>query len=284
MSVWRRTGRGALWPLAVLWRTVFAEPYREAQAECRAFDRTAEADRFDRDLFVTLLVCALSLSLIHYTTPSALIEWLSALGLHGPAAWLHSELAETEARSLPRLAFWASVSVFGYVLVPVLAIRLLMRRRVVDFGLRVRGIWRHAWIYGLMFAVMLPVVWIMSAEESFAATYPFLRLEEEEPLWPRFWIWQAMYAAQFLALEFFFRGFLVHGLRRRFGYYAVFVMVVPYCMIHFGKPMPETLGAILAGLILGSLSLKTRSIWFGAALHVAVALAMDLSVLARHHS
>ena len=65
------------------------------------------------------------------------------------------------------------------------------------------------------------------------------------------------------------------GLRHRFGFYAIFAMMVPYCMIHFGKPMPETFAAIIAGIVLGFMSLKTRSIWLGAAIHVAVALGMD---------
>ena len=35
-------------------------------------------------------------------------------------------------------------------------------------------------------------------------------------------------------------------------------MIVPYCMIHYGKPLPETLGAIGAGLILGTLAMRTQ--------------------------
>ena len=58
-------------------------------------------------------------------------------------------------------------------------------------------------------------------------------------------------------------------------------MTVPYCMIHFGKPMPETFGAIGAGVVLGFMSLKTRSIWLGAMLHVAVAWSMDAAALWR---
>jgi membrane protease YdiL (CAAX protease family) len=46
-------------------------------------------------------------------------------------------------------------------------------------------------------------------------------------------------------------------------------------MIHFGKPIQETLGAIVAGILLGFMALKTRSIWLGAALHIAVAWTMD---------
>lgn len=57
---------------------------------------------------------------------------------------------------------------------------------------------------------------------------------------------------------------------------AVLLAVMPYCMIHFGKPMPETLGAIFAGIALGTLSLFTRSIWLGVAIHVSVAVSMDL--------
>ncbi len=91
--------------------------------------------------------------------------------------------------------------------------------------------------------------------------------------------WWALYALQFVALEFFFRGFMVHGLKWRLGYAAIFVMVVPYNMIHFGKPLAEAIGAILGGVTLGTLSLKTRSVWWGAALHIAVAATMDLLAL-----
>ena len=60
---------------------------------------------------------------------------------------------------------------------------------------------------------------------------------------------------------------------------AIFVMMVPYCMLHFGKPMPETFGAIIAGIVLGFACLKTGSIWLGAAIHIAVAWSMDTLVL-----
>src|SRR5690606_8230997 len=79
-----------------------------------------------------------------------------------------------------------------------------------------------------------------------------------------------------VSLEFFFRGFMLKALAPRLGSSAIFVMVVPYCMIHFGKAMPETLGAIVAGLVLGTLAMRTRSIWGGVLLHIAVALTMDL--------
>src|SRR5204863_4023317 len=88
--------------------------------------------------------------------------------------------------------------------------------------------------------------------------------------------WELMYAAQFLSLEFFFRGFMLHGTKRSLGAHAIWVMVVPYCMIHYRKTFAETMGAIVAGLVLGVVSLRTRSIWGGVVIHICVAVSMDL--------
>jgi membrane protease YdiL (CAAX protease family) len=92
-------------------------------------------------------------------------------------------------------------------------------------------------------------------------------------------VWEVLYAAQFFSLEFFFRGYWLRSMRTALGSNAIFAMVVPYCMIHFGKPFPETLAAIAAGVFLGTLAMKTRSIWSGFLIHVSVAISMDLAAL-----
>jgi membrane protease YdiL (CAAX protease family) len=129
---------------------------------------------------------------------------------------------------------------------------------------------------------MVPLVLVFSTVAEFQRIYPFYRgWTPEDDGWGRLLAWEASYALQFVALEFFFRGFLVHGLKHRFGVYSVFVMTLPYCMIHFGKPLPECLASIIAGVFLGFMSLKTRSVWLGAALHVSVAWGMDFCSLYR---
>ena len=72
---------------------------------------------------------------------------------------------------------------------------------------------------------------------------------------------------------------MLHGNKKRFGFYSILVMTIPYCMIHFGKPLPETLAAIIAGVVLGVLSLKSNSIWLGVAIHFSVAITMDFCSL-----
>ena len=86
------------------------------------------------------------------------------------------------------------------------------------------------------------------------------------------------------ALEMFFRGFWLGVLRKSFGSGAIFAMAVPYCMIHYGKPFFEANGAIVAGIALGSLSMKTKSIYQGFLVHVTVAGLMDWLSLAHRHA
>ena len=51
-------------------------------------------------------------------------------------------------------------------------------------------------------------------------------------------------------------------------------------MIHYNKPLAEVFGAFVAAMVLGTLSLRTRSIWCGALIHITVAVTMDAFALA----
>ena len=239
----------------------------------------AEHPDLDRKAIAVLLTACIALTLQYYLFRSgsfeqapALLDWL---GAKDAANWIHGQTYDVQDRQLAQLLFWAGGSVVTYVLIPALVIRFVLRERIAAYGLNLRGIAGSSWLYLVMFLLMLGPLVLVSQSGAFQAKYPFYHLQAGEPFWPRLWIWEAAYIVQFFALEFFFRGFMLHGLRRRLGIYAVFVMTVPYCMIHFGKPMAETCAAIGAGVVLGLMSLKTRSIWLGACLHVAVAMTMD---------
>jgi membrane protease YdiL (CAAX protease family) len=173
--------------------------------------------------------------------------------------------------------WWTGWRVFGYVVIPVIAILCLPGERVRDYYISAKGFFRHLWIYGLMFVAFSPIVIIASLSDSFRETYPFYRMANRSQF--DLWAWEGLYVIQFMALEFFFRGFMLQSLRRVLGANAIFVMIVPYCMIHYGKPMPETFGAIGAGLVLGTLAMRTRSIWGGVLIHAGVAISMDVLAL-----
>ncbi len=288
--------------LMKLWTRIFTEPQQRTDEYARQW--STENKGFDRKTAIVLVTCAISLTILEYYAMSNrypdTVSLLDAVGLESLACWLDASLdrfslprycsasdawtathpaRENASAELGRLAYWATGCIIAYLVIPVFVVKVVLREKLTDYGFALKGALKDSWIYGLMFAVVLPLVVLVSFDTHFQHTYPFYRLGEGEALWPRFWIWECLYFLQFLSLEFFFRGFLVHGTKHRLGYASIFVMMVPYCMIHFGKPMPETFGAIIAGIALGSLSLKARSIWLGVAIHVSVALTMDFASL-----
>jgi len=175
--------------------------------------------------------------------------------------------------------WWGVVHLGGYVLVPALYLRFVLGREVADFGLR----WAETsrWL-GWYAALAVPIVcfaFLASHSGAFTRTYPFYDLAGRS--WMDLLAWQCIYLAQFLFLEFFFRGFLLKALAPGLGAASIFVMAVPYTMIHFAKPWPEAFGAVLFGILLGILALRSRSIWGGFMVHAAIALSMDLLSLWR---
>jgi membrane protease YdiL (CAAX protease family) len=170
--------------------------------------------------------------------------------------------------------WWSMSRVVGYVLVPVVVWKLMFRQDSLwDYGLHLKGTWKHAWIYAGLMALVGPVVVFVAQQPDFGNYYPFYKLSSRS--WFDLLAWELMYFAQFFALEFFFRGWMIGALRGAMGSGAIFAMALPYCMIHYGKPYLEAHGAIIAGVVLGSLSMRTRSIYGGFFLHIGVAALMD---------
>lgn len=184
-----------------------------------------------------------------------------------------------QATEVGAYLWWGMTSMVLRVGVPLLIIVWLLKKSPRDFGFRFRGIGAHLPVYGLMYLVMLPVLIWVSSFESFLSYYPFYSRASEGGL--AFWLYELGYGLQFVGVEAFFRGFMTFGLLPRLGALSVVVMTVPYTMIHFSKPMPEAVAAIVAGLVLGVLAVKSKSFVPGIFLHVAVAITMDLLVLAR---
>ena len=177
-------------------------------------------------------------------------------------------------------AWWAFSRCFGYVVMPLAAWKVIFRKdSLLDMGLRVRGLVSHAWIYVLCLAVVMPALYAVSRAPDFANYYPFYKQASRS--WFDLACWEAMYFAQFFALEIFFRGFWLSALRTTMGSGAIFAMCAPYCMIHYGKPYLEAAGALIAGIALGSLAMRTKSIYSGFLVHITVAFSMDFLSLWR---
>lgn len=243
-------------------RALTLDQWRAIDAET---DRTSEdAGRTSLRVLAVMATVAVVLTLQEYFGDHDTFRKVFS-GVRGPNLELYG------------FVWWSGWRVFGYVVIPMLVVAILPGERLRDYHLSPRGFFKHLWIYVVLYALILPGVIAASTTSSFRHTYPFYRLANRSAA--DLWTWEALYGAQFVALEVFFRGFILQGLRRAMGANAIFVMIVPYCMIHYGKPLPETCGAILAGLILGTIAMRTKSIWGGALIHIGVAVTMDVLAL-----
>jgi uncharacterized protein len=222
-----------------------------------------------------ILVSTFSLLLLHFIVLSKQVQrnlsgWIvgTAEDLLGLQLWSYTSLVEG--------IVWSLGCGFFYILVPATIIRAFWKEPLSAYGFTGRGYWRHLKWYALLFLPVGILVLLVSFQPAFNQKYPFY---DEVRGMSDFLVWELFYGMQFIFLEFFFRGFMIHGTKRRLGIYSVFWMVAPYMMIHFGKPMLEATGAIIAGTVLGFLSLRTKSVFGGATIHITVAITMDFMAL-----
>jgi membrane protease YdiL (CAAX protease family) len=252
----------------------FKDTWQKLDDEARRYRIEHGAER-DLRPAACLLIAAVVLTVQEYyggrqffqTTLRPELEALYA----GSWKWLQFDTYD----ELYAYGWWCFARSVGYVMLPLLTWKLLFPSdSLLDMGLRGRGFLSHLWIYGLCLAIVIPVLLLVAQQPDFGSYYPFYKQSSRSVF--DFMAWEAMYWVQFFSLELFFRGWMVGALRRTLGSSAIFVMAVPYCMIHYGKPYLEAHGAIVAGVVLGSLAMRTRSIYAGFLLHISVAVGMDL--------
>jgi membrane protease YdiL (CAAX protease family) len=122
---------------------------------------------------------------------------------------------------------------------------------------------------------MLPILWVVSDSAAFQSVYPHAQTVRTD--WTLFLIYEGMFILYFIGWEFIWRGYVLFGLLKHTGAtVAVLVQMIPFVILHFGKPLPETLGSIAAGIALGALSVRTRSFWYAVLIHWTVMLTIDI--------
>lgn len=162
---------------------------------------------------------------------------------------------------------------------PLLLILLAFGQSLPDYALD-RG---DARVGARFFLILFPpalFVYIIAARHPlFYQYYPMYtpaRFSLRELLY-----WEITYNTFYMfCWEFFFRGFLLFGLRPALGNHAIWVQALAFGVMHWGKPAPEFWVSFLTGLVLGLVALRSRSILPTWGLHAASAISFDLLALA----
>ncbi len=151
---------------------------------------------------------------------------------------------------------------------------LIYKTSLKDYGFCVGNF--KSWIkyVVLFYLLMLPFVIYASREESFKINYP----EYKKAILSLkiFTVYEIINFFTYLSTEVFFRGVLVIALSRFFGIKSIFISTFPYVLVHFGKPIPEIYGSLIAGIVLGYIAYKEKSILPTTLLHFSVALTLEL--------
>ena len=169
--------------------------------------------------------------------------------------------------------FWFIGDFITFFILPFFIIGYFLKEKITAFGLKL-GDWRVGLKISLLFfLIMLPLIWIVSASPSFTAKYPHLLSLRE--VWGKFFIYEVGMLIYMFAWEFIWRGYMLFGLEEKFGYYSVLIQMIPFLILHNGKPLPEAFGAILGGIALGILAFRTRSFIYGVIVHMGIMFSID---------
>lgn len=143
-----------------------------------------------------------------------------------------------------------------------LGVLLTLREDPRRYGLG-RGDGRRALVLGgLATAVTVPAIVLIAAVPTIREWYAPSMTTAPDVLLTN--------VLDLIPTEFLLRGFVLFAMLRAVGPFGVVVALVPFVMIHIGKPDVEALSTIGGALVFGWLNWRTGSIWASAAYHVAI--------------
>ncbi len=135
------------------------------------------------------------------------------------------------------------------------------------------------WALLAIAVIVIPSAYHASTLPSVQAEYPLpgTLMQDQQPLITYF---LGLIFFYYLPWEFFFRGFLLFGLKERYGTVpAILIQTISSCLVHIGKPTPEIIGSIPFGIIFGIIAIRTKNIWIVVLLHAALGIFTDLFII-----
>jgi hypothetical protein len=179
--------------------------------------------------------------------------------------------------------YWFSADGFLMLIIPLLLILVVLKEKPTVYGFTIGDHKFGLASSGVFILIMIPVVWIASGSETFTKAYPQagIRVKEHIPVLLYYELFVGFYM---LAWEFFWRGYMLFGLKDKFGYYAVFIQMIPFVILHRGKPEIEVFASIFAGLILGIQALRANSFIYCFVVHWVIMIFLDVISVLRYKS
>lgn len=195
---------------------------------------------------------------------------------------LFEQFQNTTDPFLIEFLYWFAGDTLLALIPAIIIILFVFKDKLSDYGFRF-GDWKFGLKISLIFIlVMIVLLWFITASAEFSLKYPLLTSTKYS--FTTFIIFQLAMFIYLLGWEFTWRGFMLFGLEKKFGLYAVFIQMIPFTILHFGKPFLETIGSIPGAIALGILALRTRSFYYCLFVHFSVMFVIDTISILRFHS
>jgi len=186
---------------------------------------------------------------------------------------------------------------------PLLLILIGFRREVSEFGMTAGDVKGGAIAALIGFALFLPVLYFVArtpeAQEYYLGVLLGSRPGGSGAIngliytpqgyiggvidYGRLLFHESVFGFYMFGWEWFFRGFLLNGLRRAMPVWvAVAIQAALFCGLHVGKPIPEVCSSLAGGLLLGVVAIRFRSFLPCFFVHWAISATNDLAVLYFH--
>lgn len=135
------------------------------------------------------------------------------------------------------------------------------------------------WVSVILVLIVIPAAYHASTLSSVTSEYPLPKtLMQNQQLLPVYFL--SLTFLYYLSWEFFFRGFLLFGLKDKYGTVpAILIQTISSCLVHIGKPAPEIIGSIPFGIIFGIIAIRTKSIWILVLLHASLGIFTDVFII-----
>ncbi|MEA1959377.1 MAG: CPBP family intramembrane glutamic endopeptidase [Chloroflexota bacterium] len=121
-------------------------------------------------------------------------------------------------------------------------------------------------IWGWHVVVVCTIAAIVLYASSFSSSLQSYYQEQNFDLLTYFWT----SCISLAAWEFFYRGYLLFGLRERFKEGAILLQTIPFVLMHLGKPELETISTIFTGIIFGYVAYRGKSFWPAFIIHLFI--------------
>lgn len=178
--------------------------------------------------------------------------------------------------------YWFIGDFFTLFILSVVIIKFVLKEDLKDYGLQIGELKVGLILSAIFLTTMIILIWFFSATPSFSEKYPHLLSTRSS--WNTFFIYELGMLIYMVSWEFIWRGFMLFGLKEKFGYYSVMIQMIPFVILHNGKPVAETFGAIAGGITLGVLAFRTNSIIYGVITHTGVMFAIDFISTLRYRA